>query len=47
MKGGENMGNNENPNYVLKFNETVRKTVKDTNYKIKIIGHQANLKKKR
>ena len=29
--------NNENLNYVLKFNETVRKTVKDTNYKIKIV----------
>ena len=31
------MENNENPNYVLKFNETVRKTVKDINYKIKIV----------
>lgn len=37
MKGGENMENNENPNYALKFNETVRKTVKDTNYKIKMV----------
>lgn len=35
MKGSENMENNENPNYVLKFNETVLKTVKDINYKIK------------
>lgn len=30
------MEENNKPNYVLKFNETVRKTVKDTNYKIKI-----------
>lgn len=36
MKGSENMENNENPNYVLKFNETVLKTVKDINYKIKM-----------
>ena len=28
--------NNNQPNYVLKFNESVRKTVKDTNYKIKM-----------
>lgn len=28
--------NNTEPNYVLKFNECVRKKVKDTNYKIKI-----------
>lgn len=30
------MKNKQNPNYILKFNESVRKTVKDTNYKIKI-----------
>lgn len=30
------MENNQQPKYVLKFNESVRKTVKDTNYKIKI-----------
>lgn len=31
------MENQEQPKYVLKFNETVRKTVKDTNYKIKMV----------
>lgn len=30
------MKNNKESNYVLKFNESVRKTVKDTNYKIKM-----------
>ena len=30
------MESQEQPKYVLKFNETVRKTVKDNNYKIKI-----------
>lgn len=30
------MNNNEQPKYVLKFNETVRKTVKDINYRIKM-----------
>ena len=29
------MNNNENPNYILKFNETDRKKVKDSNYFIK------------
>lgn len=29
------MNNNQKPNYVLKFNETVKKPIKDTNYKIK------------
>ena len=37
MKGGKNMENNENPNYVLKFNDTDRKKVKDSTYFIKRI----------
>lgn len=37
MKGNKNMNINEQPNYVLKFNETDRKKVKDNNYFIKKI----------
>ena len=28
MRGGENMNNNEQPNYVLKFNGSVKKRLK-------------------
>ena len=35
MKGNKNMNNNEQPNYVLKFNDSVLKRIEDKNSKIK------------
>lgn len=35
MKGGENMNNNEQPNYVLKFNRVTQKEIENEMSKLK------------